>query len=161
MTTKYTRKEALEHLMEACCRTEYCTFDLKKKLSKWGFASKEAIDIVDELKAGGYVDDRRYACAFAHDKFLLALNGAEKIRHLLRLKNVDEDIINDALSCVSEQEQERLLVRLLETKNESLEPDRTLDDRRQRLINFAMGRGFELEKVERFTDELFKKTYNI
>ncbi|MDR0737804.1 MAG: RecX family transcriptional regulator, partial [Prevotellaceae bacterium] len=119
------------------------------------FAPEEAAKIIARLQADGFVDERRYAKAFVHDKITLSLWGVLKIRKALKNKKIDDEIIREALGGIDKLTQEQALACLLSHKNKCLKPA-SHADRKIKLLRFAMGRGFEYEMAKRAVDELLK-----
>ena len=65
-------KKVLERLQRQCARMEYCASDIRRKALKAMEGDAEAADrIVESLLQDRFVDDRRYAGAFAREKSAL------------------------------------------------------------------------------------------
>ena len=155
MSAKITPEQALSRLQRLCSRAEKCVADVHRKLLEWEVAPSEAAKIIAQLQAGGFVDERRYARAFVHDKITLSQWGVLKIRKALKDKKIDEKIIREALGGIDKLTQEQTLARLLSHKNKRLKPVSSAE-RKVKLLRFAMGRGFEYEMAIRAVDELLK-----
>ena len=92
-------KKVLERLQRQCARMEYCVSDIRRKALKALEGDAEAADrVVASLLKDKFVDDRRYAAAFAREKSALQGWGAVKIRFLLRGKGISDEIISEALA---------------------------------------------------------------
>ena len=91
-------KKVLERLQRQCARMESCTFDVRRKALKAMEGDADAADrIVSSLVTDRFVDDRRYAAAFAREKSSLQGWGPVKIRFQLRGKGISDEIISEAL----------------------------------------------------------------
>ena len=100
-----------------------------------------------------YVDDLRYATAFARDKSAISGWGQSKIRYMLSAKGVSKDVIAMALEEVDTCKASDRLLKLLENKYKSLKGD---PQWRLKLLRFAMGRGYSYDEVnEAITDSRF------
>ena len=152
-SAKTTPEQALSRLQRLCSRAEKCIADVRRKLLEWEFAPGEASKIIAQLQAGGFVDERRYAKAFVHDKITLSCWGVVKIRKALKDKKIDDEIIREALCSIDKLTQEQTLAYLLSNKEKSLKAI-PLANRKIRLLRFALGRGFEYEMALRVVDEL-------
>lgn len=104
-----------------------------------------AIKLLDELVKDKYVDDLRYATAFARDKASISGWGATKIRYALSVKGVSRDVIDEALREIDESSAKARLDKLLENKYKSLKDDPQC---RLKLLRFALGRGYSYDEVE-------------
>lgn len=134
-------KAALMRLESQCAVSELSTFDVKTKLRRWRVAETDITDIVESLVFSGYVDDRRYANAFAHDKIKLCRWGRLKVKLLLSARNIDDRTIEAALSRIDEDEYRQLMLNTLRNRASKLgEPS---FENNTKLYRFAVGRGFE------------------
>jgi regulatory protein len=155
MPAKISPEQALSRLQRLCSRTEKCVTDIRLKLAAWEFAPGETSKIIAQLQAGGFVDERRYARAFVHDKITLSYWGVVKIRKTLKNKKIDDEVIREALAAIDKLTQEHTLACLLSHKEKSLKAV-PLVTRKAKLLRFALGRGFEYEMAMRAVDELLK-----
>jgi regulatory protein len=155
MSSKIAPEQALSRLQRLCSRTEKCVADVRRKLLEWEFAPDEASEVIARLQAGGFMDERRYARAFVHDKITLSHWGVLKIRKVLKERKVDDEIIREALCSIDKLTQERNLACLLSHKNKTL-TSVPVAERKIKLMRFALGRGFEYEMAVNAVDELLK-----
>ena len=152
----------LSRLQAQCSRRECCIRDIRQKAIKalegdtagaeaggmeraGTSAQARAEEIVASLVADGFVDERRYAAAFARDKSSLAGWGPIKIRQMLRSKGIPDETIREALGEIDPERASEKLRRLLETKRRSLEGDPAW---KYKLIRFALTRGYDYAEVE-------------
>ena len=128
-----------------CSRREYCVSDVRTKLMKEleGHAQKVETAL-NKLIEERYVDDLRYATAYARDKASIAGWGATKIRYMLSAKGVAKDVISEALNEVDESKAASRLEKLLEHKYKSLKDD---PQWKIKLLRFALGRGYSYDEV--------------
>lgn len=128
-----------------CSRREYCRQDIMKKvLAALGGDADEAGRIMDRLVEEKYIDDLRYASAFARDKSSIAGWGATKIRYMLAAKGIDRETIAAALQEVDEGKASDRLEKLLSAKVRSLKDDPQC---RMKLLRFALGRGYQYDEA--------------
>ena len=153
MTSRDDNK-LLSSLQTLCARKEYCSADMYKKALK-GLEGDEAgaADLVARLVADGFVDDLRYATAFARDKAALDGWGPVKIGFQLRAKGVAPALIDEALAAVDPEKADGRLRTVLEAKARTLKGDPQL---RLKLLKFALQRGYEYNRVEPVVKELTK-----
>ena len=141
----------LTRFQALCSRSEQCSADIQRKLLKTfeGDADK-AQEILDSLKADKFVDDARYAAAFARDKARLEGWGPLKIRFKLRAKGISEADIEEGLRQIDSDEAEEKLYRLVQAKRKSLEGDPQI---KLKLLKFALGRGYSYDQVAPAVDK--------
>lgn len=147
-------KEVLSAMEALCAKREYCVSDIRRKaLLKLEGDGEAAEEIVASLVADKFVDDARYASAFAREKASLQGWGPIKIRFQLRLKGISDADINAALDDVDTEKAAARLERLLETKWKTLRED---PQGRLKLIKFALSRGYDYSEVERFLTQIVR-----
>ena len=86
-------EQALSRTAELCSRCEQCTPDLRKKMSTWGVPAGDADRIIRKLEELNFVDDFRYARAYAHDKLESSGWGRNKIIQRLWAKRLSRTAI--------------------------------------------------------------------
>ena len=139
-------KQCLARLQRLCSRAEYCSADIRRKALKDLEGNAEAADrVVASLVKERYVDDARYASAFAREKAALQGWGPIKIRFQLRGKGLSDADIEAALSDVDASKASDKLERLVAAKYRTLEGDPQC---RLKLLKYALGRGYDYDAVE-------------
>lgn len=131
-----------------CVRSEQSQADCLEKLRRWGIDSAAARKIVDNLVERRFVDDERFARAYAADKIRFNRWGRRKVRVMLAAKRIPQDIISEALMVVDDSEYEQLLESLLRAKVRAAAIECTFDGR-TKLFRFGATRGFETDLVGR------------
>lgn len=148
-------QKVADRLRGLCSRREYCRSDvMKKAVAALDGNQSEAARIVDILVEERYVDDLRYASAFARDKSSISGWGSVKISHMLSAKGISRDIIKEALEEIDEEKASSRLDKLLQSKARSLKDD---PQAKLKLLRFALGRGYGYDEVKDIVDELITK----
>ena len=146
--------KVLNRLRGLCSRREYCVADVLKKATDGLEGDRAAAqEVVDVLMTEKYVDDLRYASAFARDKSAIQGWGEVKIRYMLSAKGVPRDIIDKALEEIDQDKADSRLEKLLQNKFKSLKDDPQV---RLKLLRFALGRGYSYDEVSKAVDRLMK-----
>ena len=136
----------LSRLQKLCSKAEYCSSDVYRKALKALEGDAEAASrMVASLVEDRYVDDARYAEAFAREKAGLQGWGPVKIRFQLRDKGISEEAIGAALGEVEPEKAAQKLERLLAAKARTLEGDPRF---RLKMLKFGLSRGYEYDTVE-------------
>lgn len=148
-------KKVLGKLQAQCAKREYCSRDvLEKALKALEGDAAAAKEVTDALRADGFVDDARYAAAFAREKSSLTGWGPIKIRFALKAKGLADADISAGLGEIDGERAGDRLSRLLAVKAKSLERD---PQARLKLIKFALTRGYEYDAVEAAVKKLESK----
>lgn len=143
-----TEKDALIKLAALCSRGEHCSYEMLTKMERWGLDSEAQARVMAQLTAGRYVDDRRFARAFALDKVRYDRWGRRKIDQALWAKRIDESIRRDVLDAISDDEYIKTLRPLLQNKSRSVKGGSDYE-KRMKLMRFALGRGFDMDTIKR------------
>ena len=148
-----TEEQALQKLAALCSQSEHCTLEMKEKMTRWGIDEDAQQRVVEYLVANRYVDDRRYARSFVNDKLKYNKWGPRKIEQSLWMKHIDESILREALDDVDNEEYISVLRPLLTSKRKTTKAE-TDYEMNQKLLRFAIGRGFTFEQVKEVIDDV-------
>lgn len=147
-------EKVADKMRRMCSRREYCVADIRKKLLvQLDGNAAEADEIIAMLLNEKYVDDLRYASAYARDKASISGWGAVKIRYMLASKGVSADIIASALDEIDSGKAQARLDKLMETKFKTLKDDPQC---RLKMLRFALGRGYGYDEAVSIVDTLIK-----
>jgi regulatory protein len=141
------KKQALSKAMALCSRQEYSETDIRGKLKFWGTSPEDIDSIVEQLIKEKFVDDLRFTIAFVRDKVRLNKWGRIKIRYMLSMDKVKHSMIDQALEEIDEEIYADALQELLQKKARKLKSESNPFTKRQKLIKFAQGRGFEIDLI--------------
>lgn len=149
MYKKYlTKEQALQKLRHFCGYQERCHYDVKEKLYNLGVARKEHDEIIASLIEENYLNEERFAIAFAGGKFRINHWGRVKIKYELKKKQVSEYSIKKALKQIAEEDYLKVLDKLVKEKYNALKSDQHLV-RKKKTMDYLMQKGFELELVRK------------
>lgn len=126
-----------------CARSEQCEADIVHKLYAKGLPAGDVDWVIANLKQQSFVDDRRFAAAFARDKVRFSAWGRRKIRAALIAKRIKESIITEAFEEISAADYADAIERAARAKASNL--DLSLRDDRLKLYRHLLSRGFESE----------------
>lgn len=146
------QKEVLGYLQTLCVKREYCCSELRKKaLARLDDGEELVQEIMESLKADKFVDDARYAAAFAREKSSLTGWGRHKIAYSLRAKGIGAAEIEGALREIDDEKSAAKLRKLIGTKAKSLQGD---EYAKFKLIKYALSRGYEYDEVKAEVENL-------
>ena len=147
--------KVLDRMRALCSRREYCRKDIMKKvLPAVDGDVTVAGGIIDMLVKEKYIDELRYASAFARDKSSIAGWGAVKIRYMLSAKGIPEGLVAQALEEIDGEKAVSRLDKLMENKFRSLKDDPQC---RLKMLRFGLGRGYGYDEVSSVVDRLMKR----
>jgi regulatory protein len=153
-TVKKDQQKVSDRMKALCSRREYCLSDIRKKVMTLLDGDESGTQtVLDQLVEQKYVDDLRYASAFARDKSSIAGWGEVKIRYMLAAKGISRDIISEALAEIDEQKALGRLEKLISNKARSLTGDPQI---RMKLLRFGLGRGYSYDEVSSVVEQLLR-----
>lgn len=138
--------------MKWCAMQERAHFDADVKLRSWGVPEDEREQIIVELISDNFLNEERYARAFARGKFRMKKWGWNKIKMELKRKGVSKystALAKEEIEADEYAEALREVIRkkwpLINAKNEW--------ERTQKLLQYAASRGYEYEIVQKCLEE--------
>lgn len=137
---------AYEKAALLCSKSEKCISEVQEKLKLYGLSEDESEPVVAKLISEKYIDDERFARAYAKDKFRFNHWGKQKIAFMLRSKNIAPEIMELAFAEIQEEKYSDELQKLLTDKEKSIKA-KDKYDKRNKLMRFALGRGFESGEI--------------
>lgn len=147
-------QKVLDRLQAQCSKRECCSSDVfRKALTAFEGDRELAGKLLDSLVGDGFVDDRRYASAFAREKSRLSGWGPVKITYTLTGKGIPKPVVMDALGDVDQEEADRRMRSVIETKIRTLDGDPQI---KFKALKFALTRGYEYDQVAPVVDDILK-----
>ena len=148
-------EKILDRMRNLCSRREYCCSDIMKKaMTALDGDRQKAEEVLKVLVEEKYIDELRYASAFARDKSSLAGWGETKIRYMLSSKGIPRDVVDRSLEDVDDSKAKTRLEKLMENKYRSLKDDPQC---RLKMLRFGLGRGYGYDEVADVLKQLINK----
>ncbi len=141
-----TEQEAYLRLAALCAQAEHCEYEMQEKMRRWQLPDDAQARVMQRLVSERYVDDERFARAFANDKVKYNKWGRRKVEQALWLKHIADDIRQQVLDDISDGDYVTVLRPLLQQKRRSVKA-RNDYELRMKLIRFALGRGFTMDVI--------------
>lgn len=146
LNKKIDTKSVFDKIMKYCGYQERSEKDVLEKLKKYKLGTSETGSIIRRLKEEKFIDDRRFARIYAAGKLRNNKWGRIKIRYQLKQKNINNHHIEEALNSIAGEEYRRIILDLIDRKNESLkESDKFV--LRNKIAQYLFMKGFENELV--------------
>lgn len=150
---KLTADQALQRAKLYCAYQERCHAETKQKLYSFGLFKNDVDRIISQLVEEDYLNEERFAAAFARGKFRMKHWGRVKIKYELKQKNVSEYCIKKAMKEIGEEEYEKTLAKLTEEKLEELGGEKNALTRRKKVYDYLLQKGFERDMILSFIKE--------
>lgn len=143
---KLTPQQAMIKAQMACAYQERCQQEMRDKLYEWGLHSEEVESLIAELISSNFLNEERYAKAFAGGKFRIKKWGRVKIKLELKKKKISEYCIRKAMEEIDEREYLKVLRELIEKKGKEIKGLKDYQ-RNYKIAQYAASRGFEQDLV--------------
>lgn len=138
--------QAKSDMERYCAYQERCQSEVERKLEGMGLRPDEYDDIIVHLITSGFLNEERFAKAYARGKFRSNKWGRYKIRQALKAKKVSEECITAGLQEIDEEEYLQVLQDLMEQKARTVK-DKNSFTRNRKIANYLLQKGFESELV--------------
>lgn len=115
-------------------------------------SEEEAGQVVAQLISEGFLNEERFARAFARGKFRMKQWGRVKIVHALKRRKISEFCIRRGMEEIDDEEYMNCLRKLFDKKNREIK-ERNPWKRKALLLSHLQGKGFERELVMTLMDE--------
>jgi regulatory protein len=119
---------------------------VREKLYNYELPDTEVEDILEKLEKDKFLNEERYARAFAGGKFRLKKWGRVKIRQELKMRSIPEAYIRKGLAEIDGEEYIQTLHGLLEKKMQTDRLAPTMESK-QKLLRFALSKGYEQDLI--------------
>jgi regulatory protein len=146
MKKEMTEQEAYLQLAAICAQAEHCEQEMRDKMKRWELDETVQNRVLSRLVEERYVNDERYARAFAKDKIRYNKWGRRKVQQALWMKRIDQDIQQRVLDEIDEKEYLDVLRPLLKQKRKSVKAANDYE-LNQKLVRFALSRGFTFDLI--------------
>ena len=148
-----TKEQALQKLKHYCGYQERCHSEVKEKLYNLGVWKKEHDGIMATLIEEGYLNEERFAIAFAGGRFRMKQWGRVKIKYELRQKQVSDYSIKKALDQINEEQYRATLQKLATEKYTALRTEQWLA-RKKKMTDYLRQKGYELSLINGVIDSI-------
>jgi regulatory protein len=119
---------------------------VKEKLYELGVSKKDHDEIMAALIEENYLDEERFAIAFAGGRFRMKQWGRNKIKYELKQKQVSEYSIKKALKEINEDDYLKVLKKLATEKYQALKNEQYLV-RKKKTMDYLMQKGYEPDSI--------------
>lgn len=143
---KLTPGQALLKAASFCAYQERSHKEVLERLSEWGVWGIDAQEILLKLIEQNYVNEERFAIAFAGGKFRVKQWGRIKIKQGLKQHQVSEYCTRQAMKQLDEDEYLQTLTKLLEKKWAETK-DSNLYSKKNKVAKYAISKGFEQDLI--------------
>jgi regulatory protein len=139
-------KVALTKAEHYCAYQERSQQEVRDKIYEWGLWPAAVENIISQLITAGFLNEERFAKAYAQGKFRQKAWGKIKIKQGLKFKRVPDVLIKKALLTINGDDYIHTLSQVL-IKKAALLTEKDTYKRRYKLQQYALGRGYETDLI--------------
>jgi len=140
-------ESALEKIKHYCSYQERNHQEVKDKLYSFGLYAAQVEELLSELIAENYLNEERYAIAFAGGKFRMKDWGRIKIRYELKKNKVSDYCIKKALAQIDETDYIKTAKKLMTYKLNALKSEKNAFIKKNKTKQYLLQKGYELEII--------------
>lgn len=148
-----TKEQALQKLRHYCGYQDRSHAEVKSKLYELGVRKVEHDEMIATLIEEDYLNEERFAIAFAGGKFRMKQWGRVKIKYELKLKQVSEYNIKKAMKEINEEQYLKTLNELAAEKYDDLKSGQWLV-RKKKTMDYLLQKGYEPELISRAIQQI-------
>jgi regulatory protein len=150
---RFSPTEALAKIQRYCAYQERSHKEVKSKLYDYGLYATQVDEIISQLITDGFLNEERFAKAYAGGKFRMKKWGKLKIKNELEFLGLTKNCINRGLKEIEPADYSKTLKALIRKKSTEMNEENRFK-KRDRVARFVIGKGYEPEMVWEYVKDL-------
>lgn len=143
---KVSPADALARIYRYCAYQERSHHEVKQKLFDLGLRTSDVDELTARLISEGFLNEERFAKAFAGGKFRMKKWGRLKIKNELEQQGLTKKCIERGMKEIDAADYRKTLKELVRKKAATVE-DENPYRKKDKIARFVIGKGFEPELV--------------
>jgi regulatory protein len=141
-------RDAYLKALDLLARRDHSRGELKRKLSRRGFAEEELEDTLERLTSQGLLDDARFAAAWVESSLRNGRGIGGKLLVDLQLKGVPPETARQAVAAAAvDHPAEAVLADIVGKRFAAFSNETATPKERQRVYGYLQRRGFSLSSI--------------
>lgn len=140
-------EQALIKMRQYCAYSERCHSDVVGKLYDLGVYRKDHDTVLATLIEENFLNEERYAKAFAGGHFRQKQWGRNKIKQSLKLKQISDYCIKKGMLEIEEEAYTRMAAQLFQQKWESMKHEKNRFIKMRKTFDYMIRKGFETDLI--------------
>lgn len=136
-------EKATQKIKYYCAYQERSHKEVRDKLYSFGLYKNEVEQLVADMVEADYLNEERFAIAFAGGKFRMKGWGKMKIKAELKNRGVSEYCIKIGLARIDTVSYAASLEKLFNTRLQALKTEKNIFIKKRKVQQFLLQRGFE------------------
>ncbi|MFT4154898.1 regulatory protein RecX [Parafilimonas sp.] len=145
---------ALQKAKHYCAYQERCHSEVRDKLYSLGLHKNEVEQLLTQLIEENFLNEERFAIAYAGGHFRTKQWGREKIKYALKQKRVSDYCIRKALALISNTDYTKTFNTVADKKSATLKSEKNIFIKKKKIKDYLQQRGFELSLINDYLKEI-------
>lgn len=151
----YSEKEALQKLERYCAYQERCHKEVRQKLFDLKMNLDSRDRIISDLIQNNFLNESRFATAFARGKFRTKKWGKNRIINELKFRDISQYNIQLALKEIPNSEYFTTFEELSEKRFQQLATEKNLQRKKRKFLDYLLYRGWESHLIYEKMNDIF------
>lgn len=144
----YTPLQALQKIKIYCAYQERCHSEVETKLYLYGLTTTEVGECICTLIEENYLNEERYAIAYAGGKCRINHWGKQKISYTLKQKKVSDYCIKKALLQITDDDYEKAYAKNELVALASAKGEKNSYTKKRKISDYLRSRGYETYLIQ-------------
>jgi regulatory protein len=140
-------EKALQKIGQFCAYQERNHKEVKEKLYSYGLYKDQVEELISKLIQENFLNEERYAIAYAGGKFRAKDWGKNKIKYGLKQHQVSDYCIKKALKTIDDEEYVKTLQKLYAAKEKILKSEKNIFIKKRKIQQYLMQKGYEVSII--------------
>jgi len=140
-------EKALQKIGQFCAYQERNHKEVKEKLYSYGLYKDQVEELISKLIQENFLNEERYAIAYAGGKFRAKDWGKNKIKYGLKQHQVSDYCIKKALKTIDDEEYVKTLQKLYAAKEKTLKSEKNIFIKKRKIQQYLMQKGYETSLI--------------
>ncbi|MBE3571454.1 MAG: regulatory protein RecX [Moorella humiferrea] len=151
-------KSAWDYALYFLARRSHSEYEIREKLLAKGFTEEAVTEVLERLKAAGFLDDVRFARNWAAYRMATHPSGSRRLRQELQGRGVPSEMAAAVVADLLPREEELEAARSLAERHRPRRGENR-EKYARRLARFLWQRGFDFEIVRQVLGERLEGLY--
>lgn len=147
--------DALDRLQRYCAYQDRCHKEVRSKLLEIGIYGDDLENIIVDLIEDKFLDELRFATAYARGKFRYKKWGRIRIQRELKMRQISAYCLKKAMEEITDEDYMETLETLIAKKDRMLR-EKNIWKRRKKLADYVIAKGYESYLVWEAVKRLLK-----
>ena len=145
---------ALQKAKHYCAYQERCHSEVRDKLYSFKLHKNEVEQLLAQLIEEDFLNEQRFAIAYARGHFRTKQWGKEKIKYVLKQRQVSNYCIRKALTSISNTDYDKTFFNVADKKLATLTSEKNIFIKKRKIKNYLQQKGFEMKLINDYLKEV-------